>query len=92
MDILTMLAQAKVNDINGVALGNVQGIHFVAGKIVLTLDLDLMRFIEEDDEEDEDDPDDGEKDEIPEHDASRLGAPKLVVADGRMKEAVGDKV
>jgi hypothetical protein len=88
MDILTMLTQAKVNDINGVALGNVQGIHFVAGKIVLTLDLNLMRFIEED----EDDPDDGEKDEIPEHDASRLGAPKLVIADGRMKEAVGDKV
>ena len=68
MDILELLSQATVNDINGVGLGDVMGIHFLSGRMVISISLDLF---DEDDGE-YDDPDDGAKDDIPEDDASQV--------------------
>lgn len=74
MDILALLSQAKVNDMDGVELGDVMGIHFVAGKMIITINMTMG------DLEDED-PDDGEKEDIPEDDASKMEFLKVVAMD-----------
>lgn len=69
MDVLALLSQAKVNDSDGVELGEVIGIHFVAGRMIISISMDL--------DEEEDDGDDGAKDDIPEDDASKVEFPRL---------------
>ena len=71
MDVLTLLSQAQVNDMEGVELGDVMGIHFVAGRMVLSVNMTIF-------DDEEDDPDDGEKEDIPEDDASKIQFPKIV--------------
>ena len=72
MDIMALLSQAQVNDMDGMELGDVLGIHIVAGRMVLSINMTIF------DDEDEDDPDDGEKEDIPEDDASKIQFPKIV--------------
>ena len=62
MDLLSMLADAQVNDLNGLELGRVLVVHISSGKLSLTVDIEAF---------DTDDPDDGAKDDIPENDASK---------------------
>ena len=62
MDLLSMLADAQVNDLNGLELGRVLVVHISSGKLSLTVDIEAF---------DIDDPDDGVKDDIPEDDASK---------------------
>ena len=77
MDVLALLSHAIVKDDNGVELGTVKGIHFVEGKMLLSIDMTLF------DEEDDDDPDDGEKEDIPEEDASNVVQDIRAIAGGR---------
>ena len=67
MDLLSMLMNAKVRTVDGSDLGEVIGVHFALGRMTITIDLEL---------EDED-PDDGEKEDIPEDDASKMEFPRL---------------
>ncbi len=78
MDVLTLLSQAKVKDGDGVELGDVTGIHFVDGKMEVTINFSLF-----DDDDEEDDPDDPEKEDIPEDDASKTQFPRIVSAKGK---------
>jgi hypothetical protein len=76
MDILALLSQAKINDMDGVELGDVMGIHFVAGKMIITVNMNWN--------DESEDPDGGEKEDIPEDDVSKMEFPKIV--------AMGQKV
>ncbi len=68
MDLLSMLMNAKARTVDGSDLGEVIGVHFALGRMAITIDLGL---------EDED-PDDGEKEDIPEDDASKIEFPRIV--------------
>ncbi len=78
MDVLSMLMNAKAKTVDGSDLGEVIGIHFALGRMVVTIDLEL---------DDEEDPDDGEKEDIPEDDASKIEFPKIVA----MRRTAGKK-
>ena len=78
MDVLALLSHATVKDDDGVELGTVNGIHFVEGKMMLSIDMTLF-----DNEEDDDDPDDGEKEDIPEEDASNVVQKIHAIAGGK---------
>ena len=71
MDVLSLLSQAVVKDMDGVELGRVIGVHFVAGKMMVTINMTVF-------EEESDGPDDGEKEDIPEEDASKMEFPNIV--------------
>jgi len=68
MDLLSMLMNAKVRDVSGYEVGEVIAIHLAMGKLCVTVDIEL----------DNEDPDDGEKEEIPEDDASKMEFPNIV--------------
>ncbi len=55
MDTLSLVSNAKIKDLSGDDLGEVVGIHYMNGKLYITVDMEL----EDDDEED--DPDGGEE-------------------------------
>lgn len=62
MDWMSMLMNARIRDIGGGVLGDVLGVHIVAGKMSITVDNDV------EDEEGPEDPDEEELDpteEIP---------------------------
>ena len=77
MDIMALLSQAKVNDMDGVELGDVMGIHIVAGKMVVSINMTIL------DDDDDDDPDDGEKEDIPEDDAGNVVQNIRAIAGGQ---------
>jgi len=54
MDTLSMLSNAKISDMDGDDIGEVVGVHFVNGKLYLTVDTEL-------DLESETDPDGGQE-------------------------------
>ncbi len=54
MDVMSMLQNAKVRDMEGQDLGEVFGVSIVGGKMMLTIDIEVVG-------EFEDDPDGGEE-------------------------------
>lgn len=59
MDTLSMLANARITDMDGDDMGEVVAVHYVNGKLYLTVDTGLI-----DGEYGGDDPDGGEKIEV----------------------------
>jgi hypothetical protein len=78
MELLSMLMNAKIRDMDGDEIGEVLGVHFSAGRLSLTVDIEGINLEDED-------PDDGAKDDIPEDDASNIEFPKII-AMGKMKK------
>ena len=79
MDLLSMLMNAKIRDMDGDNLGDVIGVHIAGGKLWVSVDIEGIEV---------EDPDDGEKDDIPEDDASKMEFhPKLVA----MSKGAGKK-
>lgn len=60
MDLLSMLMNARVQDLDGIEVSEVISVHLTGGKLYITIDV----------EGEHEDPDDGAKDKIPEDDAS----------------------
>lgn len=54
MDTLSLVSNAKIKDLDGDDIGEVVGIHYINGKLHITVDTEL-------DFEDGDDPDGGEE-------------------------------
>jgi len=73
-----MLMNARIKDTDNNDVEEVVAVHYINGKLHLSVDMDF---------EDEDDGGDGAKDDIPEADASKPKFPKIVaVGKGRKKD------
>lgn len=76
MDMLSMLMNARVMNLDGDEVGEVIGVHFAMGKMSITTDI----------ESSEDEDPDGEKEDIPEDDASKMEFPKIVAMGKKAKK------
>ena len=54
MDLMSMIANAKITDCDGNEIGTVFGIHIIGGKMTISIDEEDVLIVEED-------PDGGEK-------------------------------
>ncbi len=76
MDMMTMIMNAKITDMGGEEVGDVVSIHIVGCKMFITANMGY---------DIEEDGDDGEKDDIPEDDASKASLAEVIslVAGGK---------
>ena len=70
MDTLSMIMNAQITDMNGEAVGSVISVHIVGCKMFITASMEY---------ESEEDGDDGEKEDIPEDDASKTDPTELTL-------------
>lgn len=82
MDTLSMLANAKITDLDGDDIGEVIAVHYVNGKLYLSVDTMLN-------DEEEDDPDGGE--EIDEDDERELDTTEEVPRPTPLRAVAGGK-
>lgn len=82
-DLLSMLMNAKIRDMDGDVIAEVLGVHFSAGKLSLTVDIEGY------DEDEDEEPDDGAKDDIPEDDASKIDFKNIVAMKKASKKKTG---
>jgi hypothetical protein len=75
MDLLSMLMNARIRDMDGDEIGEVLGVHIAMGKLYITVDMEL--------DDGDEDPDDGEKEDIPEDDASNIVEKIHAIAGGK---------
>ena len=80
MDMLSMLINARIMDVDGDEIGEVIGIHIAIGKLWIMVDIEGIEV------EDGEDPDGGEKEDIPEGDASKPEFPKIVAMKDKKKD------
>ena len=77
MDMLSMLMNSRIMNLNGDEIGEVIGVHLAMGKMSITTDIESS--------EDES-PDDGDKEDIPDDDASKMEFPKIIAMGKKAKK------